>query len=81
MSANSTAHLLLTPAANITAAGLVIESGPSPVARVVILISYVLGVVGNLAALYTLHKERKTRYRNKKHTLMLRYVPEYNLPN
>jgi len=72
--ANSTFDVLLTNH-NGTTSGGAVQVGPrdlSPHAKIIITTIYVLGVLGNLLALYILHKERKTRYKNTKHTLMLR---------
>lgn len=33
--------------------------------------SYAIGIIGNLTALLILHKEKTTKYKNKKHLLML----------
>ncbi|KAK6641459.1 hypothetical protein RUM44_013171 [Polyplax serrata] len=40
--------------------------------QTIVTTSYAVGVIGNLAALYIIHKEKKLKYKNKKHSLMLR---------
>lgn len=42
--------------------------------QAIVTTSYAIGVIGNLAALYIIHKEKKLKYKNKKHSLMLKYV-------
>lgn len=37
----------------------------------IVTVSYAIGIIGNLTALFILHKEKKTKYKNKKHLLML----------
>ena len=40
--------------------------------QVIVTTSYAIGVIGNLTALYIIHKEKKLKYKNKKHSLMLK---------
>lgn len=42
--------------------------------QVIITCSYVFGIVGNLAALYILSAEKRGKFKNRKHVLMLRCV-------
>lgn len=44
----------------------------SVTAQVIVTISYTIGVIGNLAALYILQKGKKLKFKNKKHSLMLK---------